>query len=202
MIKNVLTSLVYLFYPRKICSRTQEDKYYNSDEHNRLIDIIKHFYSIENQNNNTELLEEFEKDCTLKNFRIVSLMDWQDRAITYNLFIIEDDELYTVSLYLSILVPYYVIKVQKNKIKLLFSNFEIAQMKNNNLESRKIRDLIIDIASIVESKTLYQKFPEELMNIIIEDVSFQEIGIGKFNMFNAFFNNIPTDEIKNNIVNV
>ena len=143
-------------------------------------------------------MKEFEKDSILKNFRNVSLLDWQDRSITYNLSIVEDDELYTISLYLSILIPFYTIRVQKNKIEYFFSKTEIAQMRNSSSDSRKIKDLIAQISSIVENKILYNKFPNELMGIIIEDVSFQEIPFGKFNMYNAFFNNLTTDEIKNN----
>ena len=73
------------------------------------------------------------------------------------------------------------------------------ELKNNdNSDSRKIKDLVSEITSIVENKILDKKFPNELISITIEDVSFQEIPFGKFNMFNAFFNNLTIDEIKNN----
>lgn len=199
MINKVLTNLAYLFYPRKICSRSEENHYFNSIEHKRLLEIIRSFHINENRDLYMSLKDEFEKDHIFKNFRDVSLLDWQDRSISFDLSVVEEGELYTVSLYLSILIPFYVIKVQKNKIEFFFSDLEISQMKNSNLESKKIKDLIFDIAYIVESKILYKKFPEELMTETIQDISFQEIGFGKFNMFNAFFNNnLITDEIKNN----
>ncbi len=189
MINSVLMNLAYLFYPRKICSQKDEEKYFNSIEYKKLLDRIEYFNKDENRYLYNSLEKDFEKDSILKNFRNVSLLDWQDRSICFNLSIIEEDELYTVSLYLSVLIPFYTIRVQKNKIEYFFSNIEIAQMKNNNSDSRKIKDLIPEITLIVENKMLYKKFPDELINIIIEDISFQDIKFGKFNMFNAFFKN-------------
>ncbi|PJJ09946.1 hypothetical protein CLU83_3329 [Flavobacterium sp. 1] len=192
MIEKVLTNLAYLFYPTNICSRTQESQYFNSEEYKRLLKTIKYFQN--NSNIYIKLKEEFNNDNVLANFRNASLLDWQDRTINFELSVIENGELYTLSLLLSVLVPFYVIMVKKNKIELFFSTSEITQMKDNNLESRTIKDLIIDITMIVENKFLYKKFPEQLMNFIIEDVSFQEIQKSNFTMFNAFFNNLVIDE--------
>lgn len=87
------------------------------------------------------------------------------------------------------MIPYYVISCQKNIIDLWFSKEQISDLQKNNAEIRQINDLILDIESIVEDKLLYSKFPEEMLNVIIEDVSFQDSIFGHFNMFNAFFNN-------------
>jgi hypothetical protein len=195
MINNILTNLVYLFYPRNISFQKEEDKYYNSAEHKRLLEKIEYFSKDENKDICYVIKNDFEKDNILKNLRIVDLLDWQDRSITFNLSIIENDELYTISLYLSILIPFYVIRVQKNKIEFFFSTMEINQMKNDNKDSRKIKDLIFQITSTIEDKMLYSEFPNALIGLIVEDVSFQEISFGKFNMFNAFFNNSTIDEI-------
>ena len=192
MIEKVLTNLAYLFYPRNICARTQEGQYFNSEEYRRLLKTIQYFQN--NSNIYIKLKEEFDNDNVLGNFRNASLLDWQDRAINFELSIIDDGELYTLSLLLSILVPFYVVRVKKNKIEFFFSASDITQMKDSNLESRTIKDLVIDITMVVENKFLYKKFPKELMNFVIEDVSFQEIQKSKFTMFNAFFNNFGIDE--------
>ena len=109
MIDKVLTNLVYLFYPKNTCAYTQKDEYFATEEYNRLKEIIAGFASEENKNLRKSIIDSFEKDITLKNFNDLSLFDWEDRCFTFSLNIIEDKELYTISLYLSILIPYYVI---------------------------------------------------------------------------------------------
>ncbi|WP_207209607.1 hypothetical protein [Flavobacterium sp. 140616W15] len=52
-----------------------------------------------------------------------------------------------------------------------------------------MKDLILDVESIVEKKLLYQKFPQELIHSVIDNISFQGIYLGHFKMYNAFFNN-------------
>lgn len=197
MIKKVLTNLVYLFYPKNICWRTEEKRYIDSNEYKRLLETIGCFYKFEDINNHLDLKEEFDKDYILKNFRNASLLSWQDRAVTFDLSIVEKDEMYTLTLYLSVLIPFYVVRVKKNNIKLFFSENEISGMRKDNLIIKKINELICDVSSIVEEKMFYKKFPEELLSTIIEDVSFQEIGFGNFNLFNAFFNNSTIDENNN-----
>ena len=197
MIDKVLTNLVYIFYPQNVCAYTQKEEYFETEEYSRLKKIIVSFASGESEILRTSIIDSFEKDKTLKNFKDLSLFDWEDRCLTYNLNIIEDHELYTISLYLSVLIPYYVIKVQKGMIELWFSKSQIEELQNKNNETRKINDLILDIEAIIENKFLYRKFPNELCNIIIPDVSFQDSIFGQFNMFNAFFNNIIIKEDEN-----
>lgn len=189
MINKILKNLVYLFYPQNICAYTERDKYFMTEEYKRLNQIITEFDSENGQALRATMLKEFKTDYTLKDFVDSSLFDWKDRCITFNLTIIEDDELYTISLYMSVLIPYYMIKCQKNMIELFFSKSKIAELQKDNKETRKISDLILDIETIVEDKLLYKKFPKEMLNIVLQDVSFQDAGFGHFSMVNAFFNN-------------
>lgn len=187
MINNVLINLVYLFYPKNICSLTEEKEYLESKEHKRLLGIIKHFET--NKSLCFDLEKTFKKDSVIKNIRDMSLLDYKDRALTFQLTVVVEGELFTVTLYLSILIPYYLIMVQKNKIELIFSENEIVKMENEKTDTRNIKVLVEDISSFVETTMLYSKFPEQLCNKIIEDVSFEEIPLGRFTMFNAFFKN-------------
>lgn len=189
MIERVLTNLAYLFYPKNICSYKEKDKYFISDEYKRLDKRIIDFDSKKNRDLRIEILKVFEQDYTLKNFRDFSLFEWKDRCMTFNLTLIEDGEMYTISLHLSILIPFYVIRCNKNIIELFFSKSKIEELENENVETRKISELISDIEAIVENKLLYRKFPKELLGVIIPDLSFQDSKLGDFNMFNAFFNN-------------
>lgn len=94
----------------------------------------------------------------------------------------------------SVLVPYYTIKCQKNIIGFFYSESQIAELQEANLEKRKLEEIISEIECIVEEKLLYNKFPKELFNFVIEDISFQEADFGNFKMFNAFFNNLIMTE--------
>lgn len=189
MIDKVLKNLVYLFYPKNVCAYTEKDKYFATAEYKRLKDIIVEFDSEKSKTLRNAIVHLFEEDYTLKGFEDFSLFEWEDRCLTFNLTIILNEELYTISLYVSILIPYYVISCQKNIIDLWFSKEQISDLQKNNTETRQISDLVLDIESIVEDKLLYIKFPEEMLDTIIEDVSFQDSRFGHFKMFNAFFNN-------------
>nr|WP_294923644.1 hypothetical protein [uncultured Flavobacterium sp.] len=197
MIDKVLTNLIYLFYPQNICSYTQKEEYFATEEYNRLKEIIVDFDSEKSKILRTSIIDSFGKDITLKNFKDLSLFEWEDRCFTFNLNIIEDGELYTISLYVSVLIPYYVIKVQKGMIELWFSKSQIEELEKENKETRKVNGLILDIETIIENKFFYKKFPEELGNIIIPNVSFQDSTFGHFNMFNAFFNNVIIKDDEN-----
>ncbi len=197
MIDKILTNLVYLFYPQNICAYTQKEEYFVTEEYKRLKEIIVDFDSEKSQIFRTSIIDSFGKDITLKNFKDLSLFDWEDRCFTFNLNIIENGELYTISIYLSVLIPYYLINVQKGMIELWFSKSQIEELEKEKRETRKLTGLILDIETIIENKFLYKKFPKELCNIIIPNVSFQDSTFGHFNMFNAFFNNVIIKDHEN-----
>lgn len=189
MINEVLTNLAYLFYPREICPWNEHEKYSQSQEYKRLKSTIDFFYSDKNQKTRNIIKKNFELDLTFKDFEDHSRRDSQDRCFTFFLNVIEDGELHSITLYLSILSPYYVIRHLEHKNNPFFSKSRIEELGNENKDTRKIKDLILDLESIVEKKILYTKFPQEIMYTIIKDVSFQDIYLGYFKMFNVFFNN-------------
>lgn len=197
MINKVLTNLVYQFYHKNICVFTEKDKYFKTEEYKRLKEILADFDSHESKILRSGIIDKFQNDYTLKNFTDASLFEWEDRCFTFNLFIIENEDLYTISLHLSVLVPYYVIRCQKGIIELWFSESQVSELQQENKESRTINDLILDIERIIEREYLYQKFPIELINTIIPDVSFQDSYLGHFTMYNAFFNNVIFKENEN-----
>ncbi|MFB9107046.1 hypothetical protein [Flavobacterium gyeonganense] len=194
MIDKVLKNLVYLLYPRNICAYTEKDKYFISEENKRLNQIINDFDSRDGKVFRETILKEFEKDYTLKGFRDFSLLNEGDRCLTFNVTIIEDGELYTISLFISIILPYYVINVQKNIIELWFSKSKIAELQKENTETRKLNELVLNIETIIENKFLYKKFPGKLLNSVINDISFEDSIFGHFTMYNAFFNNVKINE--------
>ncbi|WP_264532280.1 hypothetical protein [Flavobacterium sp. N502540] len=194
MIEKVLKNVVYLFYPRNICAFTEKDIYFISEEYKRLFQTINDFNSEEGKVFRKRIVAEFEHDYTLNKLNDHTLFDLGDRCMTFNVSIIEDGELYTISLFISIIVPYYVIKVQKNIIDLYFSKSEITNLEEKNIERRTINELVMDIETVIEDKFLYKKFPKEILNSVVEDISFQDTEFGCFTMFIAFFNNVIIKE--------
>ncbi len=200
MIKNILTNLAYLFYPRNICSVKDENNYLNSEEYRRLLVIIEQFRI--NFKEDTSFEKAFSNDLVLKNIQNLTLYDWQDRSFRYSITVIVADELYTFTIYLSFLVPFYVIKVEKNFIELIFTKEQVEEMKKETSDSRSILELQNEIASIIESISQYTQFPEELLEVILDDISFQDIYFSRFNLYNAFFDSmLPPKfiEKKNNL---
>lgn len=194
MTDNSLTDLVYSLYPRNICAYTEKDKYFISEEYRRLNQIVTDFDTEDGKVLRKTILEKFEKDRTLKNFTDFSLFNLGDRCMTFNVSIIAGRELYTISLFVSVIVPYYVINVQKNMIELFFSESEITNLESENIETRMINELVLEIETIIEDNFLYRKFPDKLLNFVFDDISFQDSEFGYFTMYNAFFNNVIIKE--------
>ncbi|KFF20300.1 hypothetical protein [Flavobacterium hydatis] len=194
MITKTLTNLIHLLYPRNICAYTEKDKYLVSEEYKRLNQIVTDFDTKDRKVSSNSILEKFENDKTLKKFADFSLFHLKDRCMTFNVSIIEGRELYTISLFISIIIPYYVINVQKNMIEIFFSESEITELENKNTETRKINELVLEIETIIEDKFLYRKLPNKLLNFVVADISFQDSQFGYFTMYNAFFNNVTIND--------
>lgn len=189
MITEVLKKLAYLYYPKNICPWNQKEQYLETEEYKRLKGLIEHFDSDNNQKMRDTIKAEFDKDPVLKDFEDFSRLDWQDRCYTFFLNVIENGELCSITLYLSVLVPYYVIDIIIHKKQIVISKSRIEELQSEKLDSRKIKDLVLEVEDIVEKKLLYSKFPKEILNNKFEDISFQYSYLGEFKMFNAFFNN-------------
>ncbi|SNR83427.1 hypothetical protein [Flavobacterium sp. ov086] len=190
MIKKVLENIAYLYYPKNICAWTERDKLIASDEYKKLRSLIDSFDTEESIRERKVLTDEFEQDYTLKEFQDFSKLDhWEDRCLTFFLNVIENGELKSINLYISFLVPYYVIQTITHKNQMVIPQSKIDELEKNSSETRKIDELVLEVEKIVENKLSYQKFPKELLNVVLEDISFQDSYLGEFKMFNAFFNN-------------
>lgn len=189
MITEVLKNLASLYYPKNICPWTQKDLYFETVEYKRLKSLIDLFDSEEGQRIRDNIRAEFEKDSVLKYLEDRSRLDWQDRCYHFFLNVAEGGEMHLISLYMSFMAPYYVINTGMLKGRMLISQEKIEEIERENLDTRKVKDLVLEIENIVEKKFHYSKFPREILNNKIEDFSFQDSYLGEFKMFNAFFNN-------------
>lgn len=189
MITEVLKNLAYLYYPKNICPWNQKELYLETVEYKRLEKVLDLFNADENQKLRNSIKTEFDKDLVLKDFQDFSRLDSQDRCYTFFLGIVEGGEFCSITLYLSILLPYYVIDIIIHKEQMIVPRSKIEDLEKENIDSRKIKDLVLEIENILEKKLLYSKFPKEILNDKFEDISFQDSYLGEFKMFNAFFNN-------------
>lgn len=190
MIYEVLANFAYVFYPKNVCPWDERDKYLETIEYKRLKKIINSFDSEENLKIRENIKKEFENDIILKEFQDFSTLDGcEDRCFTFFLNVFENGELLSITLHLSFLLPYYVIRRGWHHAEPWFTKEKVIELESQNLDSRNREDLILDIEKIVEKKLSYQKFPETVMHTIIKDIGFQGISLGQFKMYNAFFNN-------------
>lgn len=190
MIEHVLTNFVYLYYPKNVCPWDDKEKYLKTLEYKKLQSTIDYFNSDENQTIRNNIKKEFQEDLILKDFEDFSILDSnQDRSYTFIVNIFEGGELYSITLYLSFLIPYYAIRTQWHPAEPFYSKARIVELEKEKLDTRKIDELVLAVERIVEDKLFYEKFPQLLMDNKIVDVSFGDIYLGNFTMFNAFFNN-------------
>jgi hypothetical protein len=195
MINNVLLNLADLYYPKNICPWNEKEKYMQALEYKRLQSTIDYFDSDANLIIRKSIKKEFDDDEILKDFEDFSRLDSnQDRCYTFFLNVVEGGEMYSISLHLSILVPYYAIRKGWHTSSPFFPKSLIEKLEREKTDKRKMDELILDIETIVEEKLLYKKFPSALMSNIIVDASFGDIYLGDFTMFNAFFNNSNINE--------
>ncbi|PXY40153.1 hypothetical protein DMB65_13885 [Flavobacterium cheongpyeongense] len=198
MINNVLLKFTHLYYPKNICPWNEKEKYRQTVEYKRLQSTIDYFNSDENLIIRDHIKKVFVNDEILKDFEDFSRLDSNnDRCYTFFLNIFEEGELYSITLYISVLIPYYVIRKDWHSPEPFFSKSRVEELEKEKFDKRTSDELITDIEKIVEEKLLYKKFPSSLMNNLISDISFGDIHLGYFTMFNAFFNNNRTNENNN-----
>ncbi|PIE49372.1 MAG: hypothetical protein CSA39_03065 [Flavobacteriales bacterium] len=120
-----------------------------------------------------------------------------DRAynLQFNEFF-KDNKFYPICFVISLIAPYYfsyIIDIdidQKNPVIHNGYKWENHNGRNKKLESDKNYKKIIDkVSKEIELTLSYEKFPENLINTIIPNISYQNIEMGKFTYFNALFLN-------------
>ncbi len=181
MLQYLLKNQLYNYYPSNICFRTEYNSYIETMEYKLLLKTIDNF-----KNKVASVDLELKQNIWLQLFQNTSQLDYYDRSITYIYSFVQGKELFTLSLSLSILMPFYHIEVKKNSVNDFFEPDVIDSMKYEELN---IELMIVDLNLFLQNKIGYFAFPENLLNVIVPDVSYQEIPFGKFSLFNAFFNN-------------
>lgn len=188
MIKSILIDIAYLYYPKGISSIEQREEYLNSTEFKRLANLLNTF--IKNEEYllcYNILLSQLKKNEMLFNIRDVSLIDWQDRSLTFEIDIVNGNKLNKININISLLIPFYIITLLEIDIELEPYKWISLPKRSKILEESMYKDVLNFISSTIESTLKFYKFPEEIADIIIPDLSFNDIRIGDFTLYNAFF---------------
>ena len=163
MKKSILKKIAYSYFPRNINSVSEKDAYKNSVEFKKLESVINRLKEEKIPQIFFELKQIFQDSFSICLTNITSFEHF-DRSYCFQL---AKDNSVVANVYLSFIIPYYFVKM------------------NPHLSFGK--RLEEEISQGIEERTAFNKFPENLENELIEDVSFQDIKKGEFTFFNAFF---------------
>ena len=184
--KDYFLKKVAEYYPRKISPLYDSTNYRNQPEYERLMEEISK-RDIFPESQKDQLIADLKRLYGL-DFKDVSLFSWQDRA--YNLQTLLKKEALiceVLCINISVLIPYFTIYVLKteqensNDLKRKYSPLVSQELFN------KYPQQVDSIQSLLRHDYDLNDFPHDLKNEIVNDVGFQDIPIGKFTFFNAFF---------------
>ena len=188
MIKTIFKNLVYTYYPKGVCDMNESEKYLNSAEYINLSNVINNFINNEEANNNYKMLfHELKNYSFSHNIQDVTLLNWKDRCLSFEIDKVEENILYKICIHISLLIPYYSIYILKNKVQFNPYKYLSSPKRNKSSEVKKFKKDLEKISSIIHKCTYFNKFPEDFIHEIIPDVSFQNNRMGGFTFFNAFF---------------
>ncbi len=189
MEKAILRDIAYLYYPLNICNVNQREQYLYSSEFKKLSFVLNSFFLDDSRLFEFNLLlKKLKQNELLKNIQDNTSLQ-SDRCLTFNIEFIEDEKrLLNICINISVLIPYYFIYVEENEIVLNPYKWVTLPSRNKYLEEDKFKAKIQLISSIIEKTINFKLFSDDLLNLIIPNISYQDNSIGNFTMYNAFFN--------------
>lgn len=182
MIENCLKNIIYCFYPKGIDNVLERERYLNSKE---LVHLFNFLNNVDVKSTVEKLEMEIKRDNRFQNIQDRSSLSF-DRCLTFDLEIFSNNKLIRIVLEISVLFPYYYIYVTENQ-------FEINPYKWITLPKRckvleeEYSSEITSLMYIVDRITGYSPITDDIMNMKIDDVSFQDVEKGNFTVYNAFF---------------
>jgi len=184
--KNMLENIVYKYYPKNVDSFLNRELYHNTNEYKNLISKI-------NDNKNKikdieEVILNLKKIDSSFKFDDFTLFEWFDRCYNFQMSKITDNFFVSVNINISLISNFYIVYIKSNKVNDL-NRFDSVSNRNSFLETNVHKDLINIISKLIEDKLFYTKFPAEYVDKVIPDINFQDIEMGKFTFYNAFFLN-------------
>lgn len=188
MILTLLKNTAYTYFPRGVCSINERQKYLDSEEYKRLYhNSTTVFDDEEFKNSYDRLITEFKKHTQFKAINDVSVLQWQDRCLSFEIDYVEENILSKICIRISLLVPYYLIYVTENEIEINPYSWKTLPVRNITKEQTIYKDHIDLLFEIINNVTGFIAFPEEYADIIITDLCFNDVKMGNFTLYNAFF---------------
>lgn len=190
MNRIVLENIAYLFYPKDIDAMKQKEVYINSYEYKTL---TKSIVNTDNKNSSSINFSKYKEKVIIQlnhlNFLDGTLLHWLDRAYNYQFYMVKNNKIYSLCINISLLIPYYTIYALEVDINPNTSKWENYPREIEKIANSTFKKEILELSRLTEEYLGYSLFPEKLINVIIEDISFQDIKKEKFTFFNAFFLN-------------
>ncbi|MQP25213.1 hypothetical protein GFJ94_09060 [Flavobacterium sp. LMO8] len=189
MIQKNLKNLAYLFYPKNIDNILDKENYLKTFEYKNLTNTLNEFSNYLESDFYIKIIDEIKNIDHLKNITDVTVSNWEDRCISLEIDVLRDSTLNKICIHISFLVPLYLIYILENEIELNPYKWKTVPMHNPEKEQSIFLEEIKTISCIIEKQTGFNKFPIQLANETIPNINFQDIEMGEFNFFNAFFLN-------------
>lgn len=185
MIKTIFKNIAYLYYPKGISNIENRENYLSSNEYTRLTNVIANFY---NNTDNNILMSKLKIHPLLNSMKDVTLLEWQDRALSFEMEVVKNrNKLIKICLNISLIIPYYIIYVLENEIKTNPYKWVTIPKRSEKLELTDYNEHLKLISRIVEEETKFSAFPKNISNVVLPDICFNDLKMGEFTFFNAFF---------------
>ena len=183
---DILYDLVYSYYPKGISFRNEKELYASSPQfkllQKRLNAQSHYFKSIEN------LLFSTSKELNSEMiFRNSSRFSWFDRAYNFQYIKRTNNFLHCICVNISVLIPYYTVYAVEVKLKTNSPEWTNRPARNIKLEKSDYNQEVSLICSKIEQELKLRAFPSTDFDVIIPEISFQDIEAGDFTLFNAYF---------------
>jgi len=188
MLSIILKNIAYSYYPKGICNISNKEKYLNSLEYKKTEQLLSSFFDTEESKMTYDaLLYELQRLTFVKEIKDATLLQWQDRCLSFEIEYLEGDKLTRICIHISLLIPYYLIYILDNAVA--FEPYRWLSYPQRNIEKEKheFAERISEISKVIESVTNFHPFNEELAEIVLPDLNFKDIRMGEFTLFNAFF---------------
>lgn len=181
MKKKNLLDIVYKYYPRNVDCINRKEFYISTKEYKNL--LIKINISKKEYSKNKLIINDLKKISeNWGDFNDLTYFEWLDRCYTFEIIKKNNNTFFQLKIYQSILAPFYFIKFYE--IKPIDERFKYYEISENNFFDP---NYILTIESIMKKNNL-EKFDSKLINLKIRDINFDDIELGSFTFFNAFFN--------------
>lgn len=183
MKKKDLLKIAYSYYPYKLDCSLEKAKYLTSKEFLNLCNKIE-FHKKRTSKTQQKFEERLKKVCNPKfTFENITYFEWMDRCFTYQYAEKKSDSFFLLKIFESIIIKkYYVIKYFK--VKTLNNNYTYKEITKNEFKNN---DFLFNLQTILKDNE-YIELSKSLITEQIEFINFDDIPMGNFTYFNAFFN--------------